>query len=414
MTVPPGSATNPGGSLALAASNPQDDVDPLRQNAPASGAAHPLAAPFVAGRPGLRVAVLHNSKVEAPLRHNSRPKDVLAELDNPVNVRHYLAALRELGHSVMAFDGGPDLPALLAEHAIDICFNTCEGRRGDSREAQVPALLEMLGVPYSASKVLALAVTLDKAMTKRLLAYHHLPTPAFQEFRQPSEALDPALARRLAAGGALFVKPNREGTGMGIYGSALVRSEAALRERVAYLLEAYGQTVLVEEYVEGRDITCGLVGNLSPDGGSQGLHLFPISEVDHSVYPPGTEPFYSYTIKVELAELYRGFCPAPIPDEIAAEVRRLTIETFRVCGCLDVARVDFRLDTTNNLQPMILEINALPGLAHNSDLTLCAEAEGWTYHQLIQAVFNAAVERYGLSDRPLMASRAVVPVSETL
>ena len=184
---------------------------------------------------------------------------------------------------------------------------------------------------------------------------------------------------------------------MGIYGNALVRSEADLRERVAYLLEAYGQTVLVEEYVEGRDVTCGLVGNLSPDGGSEGLHLFPISEVDHTVYPPGTEPFYSYRLKVELADLFRNFCPAPLSDALAAEVRRLTVETFRACGCLDVARVDFRLDTTNNLQPMILEINALPGLAHNSDLTLCAEADGWTHHQLIQAVFNAAVERCGLA-----------------
>src|SRR5439155_8847799 len=132
-------------------------------------------------------------------------------------------------------------------------------------------------------------------------------TPGFQEFRDPSEPLSPVLARRLAAGGALFVKPNREGTGMGIYGDALVRSEAAMRARVAYLIETYQQTALVEEYVEGRDVTCGLVGNLSPTGSSEGLHLFPISEVDHTVYPPGTEPFYSYTIKVEMAELYHGF-----------------------------------------------------------------------------------------------------------
>ena len=415
MTVPAGSAPHSSSDPAPASGNSQDDGDPLKRSAPAAGAVPPLHPQPVAGGLGLRVAVLHNSKLEAPAACAGRPKDVLAELDNPVNVRNYMAALRELGHTVMAFDGGPELPALLAEHAIEFCFNTCEGRRGDSREAQVPALLEMLGVPYSASKVLALAVTLDKAMTKRVLAYHHLPTPAFQEFQQASEPLDPALARHLAAGGGLFVKPNREGTGMGIYSNALVHSEADLRERVAYLLSAYRQTVLVEEYVEGRDVTCGLVGNLGPDGGSDGLHLFPISEVDHTVYPPGTEPFYSYTIKVELAELYRGFCPAPIPDEIAAEVRRLTIETFRACGCLDVARVDFRLDTNNNLQPMILEINALPGLAHNSDLTLCAEAEGWTHRQLIQAVFNAAVERYGLlGGRSMLVSPAALPVSETL
>jgi D-alanine-D-alanine ligase len=180
----------------------------------------------------------------------------------------------------------------------------------------------------------------------------------------------------------------------------MVRSEAQLRERVAYVIGAYRQTALVEEYVEGRDVTCGLVGNLRADGGAQDLHLFPISEVDHTVYPPGTEPFYSYTLKVELADMYHNFCPAPIPDAIAAEVRRLTVETFRVCGCLDVARVDFRLDTANGLQPMIIEINGLPGLAADSDLTLCAQAEGWSHYQLLQAVFTAALERYGLAGHP--------------
>ena len=373
-----------------AASGP-DDADPLQ----------PLPA-----RP-LRVAVLHNSKENAQPLNGHRPKDALAELDNSFNVQHYVAALRQLGHIILAFEGNLGLPARLAENHIEICFNTCEGRRGDSREAQVPAMLEMMGMPYSASKVLALAVTLDKAMTKRVLAYHGLPTPRFQEFRTASQPLDPALSRRLAGGGALFVKPNREGTGMGIHGDAVVRSEASLRERVAYLLQAYRQTVLVEEYVLGRDVTCGLVGNLGPAGETDGLHLFPISEVDYSVYPAGTEAFYSYKVKVDLAEEYRGLCPAPIPAAIAAEVRRLTVETFRACGCLDLARVDFRLDTENNLQPMILEINALPGLAYNSDLTLCAQAEGWTYHQLLQAVFNTAAARCGL----LEAASAAVPVA---
>jgi D-alanine-D-alanine ligase len=383
-------------SAPAGASRSTEDSEPLEQSGPA-----PAAAP---ARP-LRVAVLHNAKENAPALNGYGPKDAQAELDNLRNVHEYVVALQGLGHTVLAFEGGPDLPERLAGHNIDICFNTCEGFRGDSREAQVPALLEMLGVPYSASKVLALALTLDKAMTKRVLAYHGLPTPHFQEFRHPDQALDAALGRRLAAGGALFVKPNREGTGMGIHGDALVRSEAAVRERVAYLLGAYGQTALVEEYIEGRDVTCGLVGNLRPDGGSDDLHLFPISEVDHTVYPPGTEPFYSYKIKVELADLYHGYCPARIPDAIAAEVRRLTIETFRACGCLDVARVDFRLDvTTSGLQPMILEINALPGLAWNSDLTLCAAADGWTHTQLLQSIFQAAARRYGLAGDPARAT----------
>ncbi|MEP7359859.1 MAG: hypothetical protein ABI847_21590, partial [Anaerolineales bacterium] len=310
-------AAHPAGSPAggtPAAGASQEDADPLQ-----SPAAH---APSLSARP-LRVAVLHNSKMPANPDGAHRPKDALAELDTPLNVQNYVNAIRELGHSVLAFEGDLDLPGRLAENQIDICFNTCEGRRGDSREAQVPAVLEMMGIPYSASRVLALAVTLDKAMTKRVLAYHGLPTPHFQEMQHADQPLDPALRRRLAAGGALFVKPNREGTGMGIRSDAVVRDEARLRERVAYLLDTYQQSVLVEEYVQGRDVTCGLVGNFGPRGETDGLHLFPISEVDYTAYPPGTESFYSYKIKVELAEAYRGLCPAPIPDELATEVRRL-------------------------------------------------------------------------------------------
>ena len=142
------------------------------------------------GRP-LRVAVLYNIKENAPAADGRLPKDALAELDTMRNVEDYVAALRALDHEVIAFEGGADLAYRLAEHPVDICFNTCEGFRGDSREAQAPAILEMLGVPYSASKVLALALTLDKAMTKRVLAYHGLPTPRFQEFRSADEPLDP-------------------------------------------------------------------------------------------------------------------------------------------------------------------------------------------------------------------------------
>jgi D-alanine-D-alanine ligase len=348
----------------------------------------------------LRVAVLHNSVEHAPAPNGSAPPDSLAELDTLRNVADYVAALRQLGHEVSAHEGNLQIPARLAEAAVDICFNTCEGLRGDSREAQVPALLEMMGMPYTASKVLALAVTLDKAMTKRVLGFHGLPTPRFQEFNHPGQPIEPGLREALALGRPLFVKPNREGTGIGIYRQSLVYTEAELRERVAQLRRDYKQTVLAEEYVEGRDVTCGLVGNLGADGSTDNLHVFPISEVDYAVYPPGTEPFYSFNLKVHLADDYRTLCPAPIPDHIADEVRRLTVETFRACGCLDVARVDFRLDVNDNLQPMILEINALPGMAWNSDLTMCAQADGWTHYELLQAVFQSALDRYGLPGAP--------------
>jgi D-alanine-D-alanine ligase len=355
----------------------------------------------------LRVAVLHNLKKHAPI-NEPRPADAFAELDSETNVAAYAAALREAGYHVVGLDGNADLPRHLKRLRIDLCFNTCEGYKGDAREAQVPALLEMIGMPYTGSRVASLAVTLDKAATKRLLQASGLPTPAFQEFTHPDLPLS------LDLHFPLFVKPNREGTGMGIDSGSLVRSRRSLRQRIEKILREYRESALVEDYISGRDLTCGLVGNLSsldagqpvPDlrdlprtsGGGldwRGVHVFPVSEIDYSRIPQ-MDPFYSFAVKSLPLEEYPYFCPAPLPTDISAEVMRLAIETFRVTQSLDFARIDFRLPKGRNPQPQIIEINSLPGLTPISDLTLCALAEGWTYNRLIQSVFRAGARRHGL------------------
>jgi D-alanine-D-alanine ligase len=355
----------------------------------------------------LRVVVLHNLKKHAP-SNGAHPMDAFAELDSETNIAAYAAALRGAGHHVIGVDGNPDLFRRLKRLKVDICFNTCEGYRGDAREAQVPAILEMMGIPYTGGKVTCLANTLDKAATKRILNAYGLPTPPFQEFTHADLPLDAGLRF------PLFVKPNREGTGIGIDSQSLVHSEDQLRAKVAHILKEYCESVLVEEYIPGRDITCGLVGNLTaletgqsvpdfrgfprtPGGGLNwsGVHVFPISEVDHSRIPE-MDPYYSYAVKALSLEEYPYFCPAPIPDAIADEVVRLTLETFRVTQSLDFARVDFRLHEGENLRPYIIEINALPGLTPISDLTLCAQSEGWSYARLIQSVLEAGARRHGL------------------
>ena len=390
-----------------------DSADPLSQPP------HPNPSPNGRGASqrrrgeGLRIALLYNLAQNAPALGGDAPDDALDELDTQKNVEAYAAALRAAGHTVFPMEGDVSLAAKLRRLHVDVAFNTCEGYVGDSREAQVPALLEMLGIPYTAAAVLGLSLTLDKAMTKRVLAYHGLPTPRFQEFFTANDPLDPTLRF------PLFIKPNREGTGKGITGKSIVNSQAELRDYVGYLLKHYRQSVLVEEYIDGRDLTCGLVGNLatvalnapipvealrSKDGMGvdyAGVHFFPISEVDYTVYEPGTEPVYSNRLKVELADRYRGLCPAPLAEDVAAEIRRLTLETFRRTQSVDLCRVDFRLDRQSgpHAQPQILEINSLPGLTPISDLTLCAEAEGWTHADLIVAVMNAAIGRHHLSPK---------------
>jgi D-alanine-D-alanine ligase len=231
-------------------------------------------------------------------------------------------------------------------------------------------------------------------MTKRVLAYHGLPTPAFQSFDSPNAPLDPALTF------PLFVKPSREGTGMGVMVDSIVHNEAMLRAKLEQVISRYRQPALVERFIAGREVTVGLVGNLPTHGkGGMGekLHIFPVLEVDMTSYPTEEGGIYSSRLKVDLADTFYNICPAPLTDDQVAELKRLTLETFRVIGCHDVARVDFRLDATQNEQPYILEINPLPGLTPGySDLCLEAEADGWQYEALINRILREAAARFGL------------------
>lgn len=344
----------------------------------------------------MRIALLYNLAENAPQPDLNAPHDALYELDHPYNVAAYKAALEAGGHEVFPMEGDTALVQRIKDLAIDLCYNTCEGFRGDAREAQVPALLEMIGVPYTGSKVMTLALTLDKAMTKRILDYHGLPSPAFQEFFSADDSIDARLADRFP----LFAKPNSEGTGKGISEKSIVRNERELRTQVAYLLNGYHESVLVEQYIEGNDVTIGLVGNW-PD-----LHLFPISMIDNALYEKTGLSVYGAALKVDLGDAYQYRCPAPLPAELADELRRLAVETMRVTGTLDFARVDFRLDRHDHNQPYILEINSLPGITPISDLTLMAQADGWTHADLVYSVLEAALRRMGLQlDLPAKITR---------
>jgi D-alanine-D-alanine ligase len=350
----------------------------------------------------MKVALLANLKKNAPT-WPGMPEDYWDDLDSEETIDAIARALETNGHDVTFVEGGVGLCDALSTLNPDICFNICEGHFGDSREAQIPALLEQLRIPYTGSKVLALALSLDKPMTKRVLSYHGLPTPPFQVLERVDEALDPDMQF------PCFVKPSREGTGMGVSASSIVQNEAELREQIAVIFERYNQPVLVERFIEGREVTMGVVGNLvSPvawrvprDDTSprvfRGLQFLPPLEVNMAAYPPEERGVYTSRIKVELVHDFRYFCPAPLSEEQNEELRWLTAATFRVVGCLDVARVDFRLDVHDGDKPYILEVNPLPGLnPEYSDLCIEAAAAGWSYEDLVNEVLDQAIDRYGL------------------
>ncbi len=349
----------------------------------------------------IKVALLANLKSNAP-QFDGMSEDQWDDLDSEKTVQAIAEAIRVHGHHCEFLEGDRTLLRTIQQYQPDICFNICEGHFGDSREAQVPALLEMLRIPYTGSRVLTLALALDKPMTKRILWWHELPTPAFQEFDRVDEPLNEDLRF------PLFVKPSREGTSMGVSAKSIVKTEDELREQVGYIINRYKQPALVETYIEGRELTVGMVGNLvgpvarrlphNPEAPrvQAGLYFLPPMEVDLKPYEL-TDTVYSSRLKVALAEELDYLCPAPIDDDAVDELNWLAAAVFRVMGALDVARVDFRLDASDNWKPYILEINPLPGLSPGiSDLVIAAKADSISHADLVNMILDAGLKRYGL------------------
>lgn len=349
-----------------------------------------------------RVALLANLKVNAP-HWEGMPEDQWDDLDSEKTINIILQAIRNGGYECEFFEGNFKIIQDLPEYKPDICFNICEGYYGDSREAHIPSILEMLRIPYTGSRVLTLALSLDKPMTKRILDFHALPTPPFQTFERADEPLDPTLRF------PLFVKPSREGTSMGVSLKSVVKNKKELYEQVEHIMGRYSQPALVEEYIEGREITVGMVGNLHGPIARRiphdvnlprvqsGLRFLPPMEVDLKPYLL-TDAVYSNRLKVALAEDLNYVCPAPLDEDMVDELNWLAAAVFRVLGSLDVARVDFRLDVNDNWKPYILEINPLPGLSSISDLVIAAKADDVSQEELIVMILETALERHHLID----------------
>lgn len=348
-----------------------------------------------------RVAVLANLKENAPV-FDGMSEDQWDDLDSESTVLSLVNAIREGGHQADFLEADDSIIDTVRDYKPDICFNIAESHFGDSREAQIPAILEKLQIPYTGSKILTLALTLDKPMTKRILAWHNLPTPEFQSFEREDEPLEEGMEF------PLFIKPSREGTGMGISYESILHNETELRTQLRYILRKYKQSALVERYIEGREVTIGLVGNLigpvarriPKDENAHriqaGLQFLPPMEVN---LEPWIEAggVYGNVLKTDHAADLEYLCPAPLDENMVDELNWLAAAVFRVTGALDVARIDFRLDVHDNFKPYILEINPLPGLMPKlSDIVIEAEADGISHTELVNMILNTALHRYGM------------------
>jgi D-alanine-D-alanine ligase len=345
-----------------------------------------------------KVAVLANIKDEIQAKPEGVPPDAFADFDHIETTDAIRAALETDGHQTEFIQADADLPYALKEVQPDICFNIAEGLGGDAREAQVPAVLEMLRIPYTGSRVLTNGISLDKTLTKRIWRDRRLPVAPFQEFILGDEALRPELNY------PLFVKPAREGTGMGVDTNAIVNKEKELRERVMYIINTYQQPALVETFLSGREFTVGVLGRADARLYSRhpewyekdGFHRLPILELDstRSVTPHVySQAAKSKSVGEEGAPGY--FCPAVLEPELEKKLKYYALRAHQLLGALDVSRTDIRLDDEGN--PRLIEINTLPGLTPDySDLCLQASAEGIRYEDLILDILYLGASRWGM------------------
>ena len=329
----------------------------------------------------MKIGLAYDLK-EAALFTPGCPDDALEEYDSPETVEAIAAALETSGHSVVKLGGGRDFITNILQNNTDFVFNISEGMGNHrSREAQIPAILEMLDIPYSGSDPQCLAICLDKPLTKRLVTDAGIRTPRWQLVTDYSQLKEILLDEfPLPA----FVKPAYEGSSKGIRLGSRTETVAQISEVAAELLEQYKQPVMIEEFIAGDEVTVGMLGN-SP---AKVLGMMRVIAKKSSA-----SFVYSLEVKREWEQLVDYECPALLETNILDEIAGSSLEIFKILGCRDFARLDFKLSPEG--VPYFLEINPLAGLnPKSSDLVIMSYKLGWTYQALISAILNAALQRY--------------------
>jgi D-alanine-D-alanine ligase len=281
-------------------------------------------------------------------------------------------ALQRLGHEVVSIDVAADLIERLEANRPDVAFLALHGRGGE--DGTVQELLDILGIPYTGSGVLACVRSVDKVLTKHLMAEAGLPTPEFFAFSETAfkelgaaDAL-PAIEERLAF--PIVVKPAAQGSALG------VKFARTAQDVPAALVAAfsYDSRVLLERYVAGRDVAVSVL-----DG-----EALPIVEA-----VPRDEDFYDFESRYEIGRT-DFVCPAALSPELSARVQELAVATYELLGCRGFARVDLMVEDGSG-EALVLEVNAIPGLTETSLLPMAAEASGISFDELIAKILDLAL-----------------------
>lgn len=302
-----------------------------------------------------------------------------AEFDQLGTIEAIDGALCELGQTTDRIGHARSLvERLAAGDRWDLVFNICEGLHGIGRESQVPAILDVYGIPYTFSDPAILCLCLDKALTKLVLRVAGVPTPDWHVVREMADV------SRCRVAFPVIAKPLAEGTGKGIDAASKVNDERALRSACERLLEKFRQPVLVEQFLPGREFTVGLAGTGATAEAVGSLEIVLLNDAEPNVY--------SYVNKENSEELVDCRPIRSADDVLVAEAEAIAVAAWRAIGGCDAGRIDLRCDSAGN--PQVMEINPLAGLhPTHSDLPMLWTAAGRSYTDLIGRIIDEARQR---------------------
>ena len=267
-------------------------------------------------------------------------------------------ALIQKGYSVVAIDVGRDIYSKITKEKIDIAFIALHGKYGE--DGTIQGLLEIMGIPYTGSGVLASAISINKALAKKLFILNRIPTPAFKIVKKGT-VVDNAIFKDL--GLPFIVKPNSQGSTIGV---SIVNDKNEASYAIKKALK-YDDTALIEKFIKGRELTVGILCNKA----------LPIIEIRPK------KAMYDFKAKYTKG-MTEYIAPAPLSKMLEKRLFDYALKAFNTLGCSGTARVDIMLDKRN--KPYVLEVNTIPGMTELSLLPKAAACAGISFPELVEKI----------------------------